>query len=124
MISTEEINKKIKAAFWDYNINPYKLYLTAIDENSGNEFFTKEKILIRLIERLSWYELLDIFGKEFLLKNLSQALISKIRNPIIRERYESIGRILREEALSDSGWSDKNRRRLKASILSDRRYGA
>ena len=29
MISKEEINRKIKAAFWDYNIDPHDIYLIA-----------------------------------------------------------------------------------------------
>ena len=123
MISRDEINKKIKAAFWDYNIDPNKLYLILIGKDSGKEF-SKEKILLRLLERLSWYELLDILGKEYLANNLNRLWINKIRNPVIREKYESIRKILQGEAISNSGWSDQNRKRLKASLLSDRRYGS
>jgi hypothetical protein len=120
MLSSKEINKKIKAAFWDYNIDPHNIYLTALGKKTGAGFFTREKILVRLIERLSWYELIDLFGKEFLIKNLSQSIIGKVRNSEIRNRYESIRKILQGEAVSNTGWSNKNRRRLKASLLSDR----
>jgi len=122
MLSREEKDKKIKAAFWDYNIEPHNIYLIVLGKREEKGFFTREKILVRLIETLSWYELIDLFGIEFLVKNMGQSIIAKIRNPEIRVRYESARKILQGEAISDSGWSDKNRERLKASLLSDRWY--
>jgi len=124
MLSKEEINKKMKAAFWDYAVDPYNIFLIALGKKMGNRFFSKEKILVRLIERLSWYEIIDLFGKEFLAKNLNPSIISKIRNPEIRNKYEFIRRVLQEETLSYSGWSVQNRQRLKSSVLSNRRYGS
>ncbi len=124
MLSKKEINKKIISAFWDYNINPEEIYLISLGKKKDTKFFTKEKILIRLFERLSWYEILDLFGREFLKKNLTPKLIKKIRNPNIRNRYELIRKILQGEALPATGWSAENRKRLKASVLSHRRYGA
>lgn len=124
MISREEIANKIKAAFWDYAIDADEIYLIALGKKASNSFFSKEKIFIRLIERLSWYELLDMFGKEILKMSLTKSIIAKIRDPEIRSKYESIRRILQGETLPASGWSDQNRKRLKASILSDRRYSA
>jgi len=124
MLSREEIKNKIKSAYWDYDIDPEKLYLIAIEEEGSEVFFTKEKILLRLIERLSWYELIDIFGKEYLSRNLNKALIEKIRNPQIRNKYESIRKILCGETVSPAGWSNQNRKRLKASILFNRWHGS
>jgi hypothetical protein len=124
MISKEEINKKIKSAFWDYNIDPENIYMIALGKKEGTIFFTREKILIRLLERLSWYEIIDLFGKEFLKRNLSSSVVSKIRNQEIRNRYEFIRKILQGETISYSGWSAQNRKRLESSVLSDRRYSA
>ncbi|HEX9739619.1 MAG TPA: hypothetical protein VGA29_02495 [Ignavibacteriaceae bacterium] len=124
MISKEEINRKIKSAFWDYDIDPYEIYLIGLGKKPGNNFFSKDKILIRLIERLSWYEIVDLFGKEYLTKNLNPTLINKIRNPEIRNRYEFIRKVLQGETVSYTGWSIQNRQRLKSSVLSDRRYSS
>jgi hypothetical protein len=124
MILSEEIKNRIKSVYWDYNVDPVEIYLTIIGRRNVDGFFTKEKILLRLIERLSWYELIDLLGKEYLTKNLNKTIIEKIRNPQIRNKYESIRKILQGEAVSTAGWSDQNRKRLKASILSDRRYGS
>jgi len=124
MISEKEKISKIKSAFWDYNICPQDIYMVVVGKKEGSGIFTREKILIRLLERLSWYEIIDLFGKEFLRKNLRQAIISKIRNPEIRNRYEFIRRILQKETVSFTGWSVQNRKRLESSILSHRWYGA
>ncbi len=111
-MTKEEINKAIKAAFWDYNIDPNKFYSIAIGKSPASGIFTKNKILLRLLERLSWYELIDLFGIDFLKENLKPELISLIRVPELRERYESVRKFLHGEALSGSGWSDQNRKRL------------
>ncbi|MCF6271091.1 MAG: hypothetical protein L3J41_15370 [Melioribacteraceae bacterium] len=124
MISKKEISKKINSAFWDYNIDPNDIYLIVLGKKEGTGFFTVEKILIRLLERLSWYEIVDLFGKEFLTKNLSPSIIKEIRNPEIRNRYEFIRRILQRETLSHTGWGFENRKRLKSSVLSHRWNGA
>ncbi|MFN3694858.1 MAG: hypothetical protein ACK4UV_07600 [Ignavibacterium sp.] len=39
--------------------------------------FTKENILLRLPEVLSWYEILDLFDKDCLKKNITKELLSK-----------------------------------------------
>ena len=124
MLSNKEILDKIKSAYWDYFIDPSEIYSIAAGKRPAKGMLTKEKILARLFERLSWYELLEIFGKEFLAVNLNDLVQQYIRNPDIQSRYESIRKILRREALSSSGWSDKNRKRLKSTLLSDRRYSA
>jgi hypothetical protein len=116
--NVESIYQKIQSAFWDYNIDPSKLYLILLDKNPSIGSLTKEKILLRLIETLSWYEILDLLGKDYLRKNLTKDITNKIRNSVLRERYEYVRRILQNEALSSSGWSDENRKRLKTSIPS------
>lgn len=120
MLSAKKIDKKIKSAFWDYHIDPHSIYLIALGKKAGSGYFTREKILARLMERLSWYELIDLFGKRFLTENLNRSIIDKIRNPEIRNRYESLRQILQGQAVPNAGWSDKNRRRLRAALLSDR----
>ncbi|BDQ01745.1 MAG: hypothetical protein KatS3mg037_0320 [Ignavibacterium sp.] len=52
MKNEESSNKKIKDAFWDYNIAPEKLYLIICDKIPPDGMFTKTKILLRLTEVL------------------------------------------------------------------------
>ena len=112
----------MQAAFWDYNVDASQIYLIALGQVTGTAFFTREKVLCRLLERLSWYELIDLFGREFLTSNITKSIVNKLRNPEMRNRYEFIKRILQGEALSSTGWSDQNRKRLGAAVLSNRWY--
>ncbi len=122
MLDRKTINRIFKGVIWDYNIDPYDLYLIALSKKNNIGFFNSERSLLRLLERLSWYEVLQVFKTDFLKENLTPHLISKIRNVQLRERYELIRKILHEETLSLTGWDIKNRERIKSSLLSNRWY--
>lgn len=124
MDSEDQIRNILKGVVWDYDIDPYDLYLVALGGKQPIGFFNSERSLLRFLERLSWYQLLDVFGADFLRKNLTSDLIGKIWPRGLRERYEIIRGLLQGEAISPSGWSSENRNRLAASVLSDRRYGS
>ena len=79
-------------------------------------------ILNRMLERLNWYEILDILGIDLIKQLLKPEIISKLRNKEIRERYETIRRILFKEPLPYSGWDPEYRKRIKATLLSNRWY--
>lgn len=52
MKNEESSYKKIKDAFWDYNIDPEKLYLILWDKIPPDGMFTKIKIPLMLTEVL------------------------------------------------------------------------
>lgn len=122
MLDRETINRTLKGVIWDYNIDPFDIYLIALGKKESIGFFNKERSLLRLLERLSWYEVLLVFETDFLKENLTRNLISKIRNVQLSERYELIRKILHGETLSLTGWDIKNRERIKSSLLSNRWY--
>ena len=124
MLNKNEIVKMVKGAIWDYAIEPFDFYLIALGKKAKLGFFNQERALLRLLERLSWYELLALFGKDFLKENLTVELITKIKRPEIRQKYDLARKVLQGGAISTTGWSAENRKRIKASILSDRRYCA
>lgn len=120
MLTKENIGKKIESVFWDYNIDPDELYQIVMEKKRGKGFLSKKYILKRILERLSWYEIIEIFGLDFLKKNLTAKIIFEIRNTTLKNRYEFIRIILQGETLSFTGWSVENRKRLKSSVLSNR----
>lgn len=124
MMERDKITKMLKGVVWDYDIDPYEFYLIAIGEREGVGFINKERALLRLLERLSWYEELSLFGEDFLRASLTVELISRLRNNDLRKKYELIRGLLQGEALPLTGWSPENRKRIRASVLFDRRYGA
>jgi hypothetical protein len=114
--------KTLRNIFWDYNVEPDEIYLILKKEKEEDKFFSREKILLRILERMGWYEVLELLGKDYLKKNLTVSLLRKIRNPNIKIRYEILRKFLQGEALSFTGWSDENSKRLKTSLLSERWY--
>lgn len=123
-MSREEVNKILRGVFWDYNVEPYELYQIALEQSSETGFFSKETILLRFIQRLSWYEIQSIFTTDYLKNNLTPSLLKRIRNKQIKHRYELIRKVLRAETLSFTGWDFENRKRIKSTVLSNRRYSA
>lgn len=114
----------LKKIFWDYNI-PSEIFYKIIN-HQFNEIDKYELNLIikRMFERLDWYDLLDILGKENIKLILTKEFIKKIRDIELRDKYERIRRILHGEALSISGWNIEDNKRIKPSILSNRWYSS
>ena len=106
--------------FWDYNIEASQLCNILSGTDPGNNWLNKESILIRMFERLSWYELLEIFGEKEIISILSDTFIQRLRHPALKRRYEIIRQILKGKPLSVSGWDSAHRERLQNTTLSNR----
>jgi len=119
-MSVEDKNKVLKSIFWDYNTDLLPLgKLIERDINSIDDYEFK-LMLNRMLERLNWYELMDILSIDLIKKLLTPEIISKLRNKELRDRYERIRRILFKEPLSISGWDPEYRKRIKTTLLSYR----
>jgi len=119
-MSVEDKYKVLKSIFWDYNTDLLPLgKLIERDINSIDDYEFK-LMLNRMLERLNWYELMDILSIDLIKKLLTPEIISKLRNKELRDRYERIRRILFKEPLSISGWDPEYRKRIKTTLLSYR----
>jgi len=118
----KKIENILAKIIWDYDVKPYDLYLVLAGKREAAGPFTTEKIFIRMLERLSWYDLLDIVGLDFLKRNLTGELIKNIRFHDLREKYEFVRKILQGEAVSFSGWSVEYREKIESTLLSNRWY--
>ncbi len=117
-----EIRKVLHGTVWDYKLDPYDLYLIAVGKKEPMGWFNKEWALARFCSTLSWYQMLDVFGPDYLRENLTFDVIKRLWPKDMRERYELIRAILHGETVPNSGWSTENQKRLKATALSYRRY--
>ena len=123
-MTKEEKYKILKTIFWDYNTERLNLdKVISMDFSSIDEYEFK-LILNRMLERLSWYEMLDIVGVELIKKHLTAEVIGRLRSKELKDRYERIRRILFKEPLPFSGWDSEYRKRIKATLLSNRWYRA
>lgn len=120
MHSKEKISQLLRGVFWDYNIDPFDAYLIALGQHESIEHIDKNYAFKRIFEVLSWYELNEIFTLDYIKSQLNDDINYQFKNPAIKRRYDLLRSILFGKTLSPSGWSDENRKRLKASILSDR----
>jgi hypothetical protein len=121
-LSKEQISKIMRLIIWDYNIDPYELYevVTGIKETVFH--FDFERVFLRMLEWLSWYDLITLLGIDFLRKNLTNEIIDKIRIQELRDKYEYARKVLQGEPVSPSGWSIEYRERIQHTLLSNRWY--
>jgi hypothetical protein len=117
-----EIQKILQPIVWDYHIVPCELYEVAIGQKERVGWFTQERALIRILERLSWYDLVNLFGIDKLTKLLTKEIISQIRFNALQEKYEFARKVLQGEPVSFSGWSPEYREKIRHTLLSNRWY--
>ncbi|HNY12309.1 MAG TPA: hypothetical protein PKK26_12020 [Candidatus Wallbacteria bacterium] len=115
-----EIIKLIKPILWDYEIDPYEFYLAATGEIPSAGHFDSKKAFVRILDRMFWYDLVKIFGLEFIKTKLTPEIIAMVRNSEMRENYEFIRKVLHKEPLPLSGWDPSYREKVRHSLLSDR----
>jgi hypothetical protein len=114
----------LKSIIWDYDVAPGELYEVITGQRAKAGPFTFERLFVRMLERLSWYELIDLLGMEYLKQRLSQQIIDKVRFKTLRGRYENVRKVLSGEPLSFSGWNPEYREEIKHTLLSNRWYRA
>ncbi len=56
--------KIIKRLLWDYHINPNDMLSVIRGDKEKCAHWDYNKILLRMLERLTWYDLLFMLGKE------------------------------------------------------------
>ena len=120
----DEIRALLRPILWDYDLDPYEFYEVAAGTRARLGMFTQDTALIRLFERLGWYDLIDLFGLDELTRLLTKERIAKLRIPELRERYELARKVLHGEPVSLSGWSPEYREKIRRTLLSHRWYRA
>jgi len=120
MLNKEQVFSLIKPLLWDYNLSADGIYALLSGEKAEAGPFDFNRLFIRILERLPWYDVVSIFGISNLKKLLIPAHINQIRNKELKERYEYVGKVLRGETVSFTGWSAKSRERVKHTLLSHR----
>ena len=80
----------LKSIVWDYRVAPSKLLRVMKGTRIKEGPFTRERLFIRMLERLSWYEILDVLGLESVTELLTAKVIARIRPPERRRQYEVV----------------------------------
>ncbi len=120
-MSKEEQLQLLRTTFWDYN-PPETDLLEVVTGFSKEGLIPRENIFVRMLERLGWHEILEIIDVQTVKELLTPSVISRIRQPELRERYEFIRSVLSGSPLSFTGWGDEYYQRIKHTLFSDRWY--
>jgi hypothetical protein len=114
----------LKSIIWDYDVSPGELYEVITGQRLKAGPFTFDRLFVRMLERLSWYELIDLLGMEYLKQHLSQRVIDKVRFKTLRGRYETVRKLLSGHPVSFSGWDPEYREQIKHTLISNRWFRA
>lgn len=120
-MSKEEQLQLLRTTFWDYN-PPETDLLEVVTGFSIEGLIPRENIFVRMLERLGLHEILEIIDVQTVKELLTPSVISRIRQPELRERYEFIRSVLSGSPLSFTGWGDEYYQRIKHTLFSDRWY--
>jgi hypothetical protein len=73
----EKVKQLLVRVVWDYNIPPDTL-LEIFETGKPSGWMTRDNLCARLLLRIPWYELLDVFGLKTLKSVLSKDAIQRI----------------------------------------------
>ena len=107
---------------WDYVIPVTEMLAVLRGQQERAGHWSREDLLLRMLDQLSWYELLDFFSARELAEILNPEFLSRLRNREKREKYERLGKILRNEPVSFTRWGPEYRRQIRDTLFSDRWY--
>jgi len=119
---TKEKKRCLKRINWDYNISVKDMFAVINGEKSHAGHWNQDDLLIRMLERLSWYELLDFFAPDVMAQKLSPDLLCRIHNKEKRAKYERLGKILRGEPVSFTKWGAEYSAESRDTLFSNRWY--
>jgi hypothetical protein len=119
--SLEEKLNMLKPLVWDYYRVPLPEMLEVVEgkkEKAGG--FDRDRLFVRSLERLSWQDLVRLWGIEAIKTLYTPHLARRLRSQDFRRKYDFAIGILRRETVSVAGWDSERHRRLRNLFLSDR----
>ena len=123
-LSYDEKLDLMKSLNWDY-LDTHEDMLAVIEgrlESSGA--FNREKLFVRSLERLSWHNILALWGVENLKKLYTPELAGRIWPKGRKHHYDFAFGILRRETVSPPEWGSENVKSKRYQFFSNRGYSA
>jgi hypothetical protein len=107
---------------WDYLDKPEDMLAVIEGTRVSSGAFTREKLFVRSLERLSWYRIIGLWGVEEIKKLYTPDLAGRIWPKDLRWRYDYALAILRRQPVSPPGWGDEHHKQLRNTVFSNRWY--
>ncbi|MCL2128070.1 MAG: hypothetical protein FWH38_07440 [Treponema sp.] len=109
---------------WDYLDKPEDMLAVIEGRLESSGAFTREKLFVRSLERITWYYILGLWGLDAVKELYTPKLAGRIWPKSMRGRYDFAFAVLRREAVSSARWGDEHYKQMWRPVLSNRWYGA
>jgi len=119
---TDQQYRILKRLTCDYNIPVEDIYALIRGEKSHAGHRDFDHLFIRMLERLRWYDLFDLLGRESIQKKLIPEILQQIHPSEKRKKYERLGKILRGELVSFTKWGSEYSQKIQDTLFSNRCY--
>ena len=118
--SKEQIYRQL---MWDYNISPEEVDKLVKGETEFAGHYDINSLFVKMLNNLSWYEIIEIFQIDKIKLLLTDEIINKLRFKSIQDNYARLKRLLRNETVPSTKWGSANNEQPTYPILSNRWYG-
>ncbi len=108
---------------WDYNISPEEVDKLIKGETEFAGHYDINSLFIKILNNLTWYEIIEIINIDKIKILLTDEIINKIRVKSIQKNYAKLKKLLRNETVSSTRWYSASNEQIAYPILSDRWYG-
>jgi len=112
----------LKKIFWDYHTEKLPLEKIINGDFHSVDDYSFNLIIVRMFERLNWYDLIEILGLNKIRQLLTVDTIAKLHFTELRDKYEFLRKVLSGEDVSFTGWGDAYYQQIKHTLFSNRWY--
>jgi hypothetical protein len=91
-----EKNTILRQIVWDYDISPEDIEAVLKGEKKLAGHYTREMLFQKMIESYSWFTIIQLFTPNEIQHLLTNQVISKLRSPSLRQKYEFVQKRLRQ----------------------------
>ncbi len=96
IMETTEKNKLLKQILWDYNVPVEEIESVLKGKRKLAGHYNREMLFLKIIESYSWFTVIQLFTPNEIHHLLTPQLISKLRSPSLRRKYEFVRNRLQE----------------------------
>lgn len=96
MMQQTERNTLLKQILWDYKISVEDIDAVLTGKKKLAGHYTQDMIFQKIIESYPWFTILQLFTPDEVRNLLTSKVISKLRSPSLRQKYEFIKKRLHQ----------------------------
>jgi len=95
-METIEKNKLLNQILWDYTVPFEDIEAVLKGEKKIAGHYTREMIFQKMLESYSWFTIIQLFPANEIQNLLTTKVISKLRSPSLRQKYEFVQKRLHQ----------------------------